>query len=87
MKLYESDVTISPEIFPDNADVVAVCAYEIIRKGFSVQTEISLHNANVIAVWANEIGALQISNRHYMNMTDPSSKKFHLSFGLNSSAY
>ena len=43
---------------------MAVWANEIIRKGFSVQTEISLYNADVIAVCANKIGALQISNRH-----------------------
>jgi hypothetical protein len=32
--------------------------------GFIVQIEISLYNADVIAVCANKIGALQISNRH-----------------------
>ena len=39
-------------------------ANEIIRKGFSDQTEMSLYNGDVIAVCANEIGALQISNRY-----------------------
>ncbi len=43
---------------------MAVWANEIIRKGFSTQTEIYLYNADVIAICANEIGALQIPNRY-----------------------
>jgi hypothetical protein len=41
-KLYESEITFSPKIFPYNADV--------------------------IAVWANDIGPLQISNRYYLRL-------------------
>ena len=62
--LYESEVIFSPKTSPYNADVIAVWANIITRKGFSIQTEISLYNTDMIAVCTNEIGALQISNRY-----------------------
>ncbi len=42
---------------------------EVIKNDFSFGPRISPYNADVIAVWANEIGPLQISNRYDLSIS------------------
>ena len=42
---------------------------EVIKSDFTYSSRISSYNSDVIAVWANEIGPLQISNRYDLSIS------------------
>ena len=47
------------------------CGHVILYESdVTFSSKITTYNADVIAVWANEIGLLQISNRYYWSIAD-----------------